>query len=139
RAMNDIDAAPGGLLAWQMNGADLAPEHGYPLRTVVPGYIGARSVKWLTKIVVSDRPSPNHYVATAYKLVTEDTDLALAEVAPIYRFPINVAICEPAPNAGVKAGQVSIQGYALTSGRADARITKVEVSANGGRRWVEAR
>ena len=55
-----------------MNEAPLTADHGYPLRTVVPGFIGARSVKWLAKIVVSDRTSPNHYVAEAYKVAGLD-------------------------------------------------------------------
>ncbi len=122
-----------------MNGDDLSAEHGRPLRTVVPGYIGARSVKWLSRIVVSDRPSPNHYVQNAYKLVTEDTGLFLAEQNPIYRFPINVAICDPAPQAKLTGETVTVRGYALPSGLPDARIRDVEVSANGGRRWVKAR
>jgi len=56
------------LLAWEMNGEPLAPVHGAPVRVVVPGYIGARSVKWLGRIVVSDHPSENNFVARDYKL-----------------------------------------------------------------------
>jgi sulfite oxidase len=93
-------------------------------------------VKWLSRIVVSDRPSPNHYVQSAYKTVAEDSDLIKAEQNPIYRFPINVAICDPAPEANVSNGSVTVRGYALPSGLKDARIRDVEVSANGGRRWI---
>ena len=67
-----------------MNDQPLTAEHGFPLRTLVPGFIGARSVKWLTKITVSDRPSPNHYVAEAYKLVQSDDKAELAAAEPIY-------------------------------------------------------
>jgi len=59
---------PGTLVALEMNGRPLAREHGYPARTVVPGYIGARSVKWLGRIIVADRPSENNFVARDYKL-----------------------------------------------------------------------
>ena len=45
------------LLAWEMNGEPLAPEHGYPLRVVVPGWIGARSVKWVSRIELRREPS----------------------------------------------------------------------------------
>ena len=40
------------LLAFEMNGAPLEPVHGFPLRAIVPGYIGARSVKWLERITL---------------------------------------------------------------------------------------
>jgi sulfite oxidase len=92
----------GPLLAHAMNGSPLTAEHGFPLRTIVPGYIGARSVKWLAKIVVSDRPSPNHYVAEAYKLIQRDDKTEVAAAEPIYSYPINAAICSPA--AGTKPG-----------------------------------
>jgi DMSO/TMAO reductase YedYZ molybdopterin-dependent catalytic subunit len=42
---------PNVLIAYQMNGQDLTPDHGYPLRAIVPGYYGMSSVKWLTDIV----------------------------------------------------------------------------------------
>lgn len=50
----------GMLLSWAMNGEALEPDHGFPLRLVVPGQIGGRSVKWLKKIVVSDKESQHH-------------------------------------------------------------------------------
>lgn len=50
----------GMLLAWAMNGEALEPDHGFPLRLVVPGQIGGRSVKWLKRIEVSDKESQHH-------------------------------------------------------------------------------
>lgn len=132
------DPVPGALLAWNMNGEKLSPDHGYPLRTVVPGYIGARSVKWLGKIVVSDRPSPNHYVATAYKIVRETGAIDWSESGPIYRYPINGAIGQPAVDAELSPGMVDVAGYALPSGRPGSRITAVRVSADG-QHWTQAR
>jgi sulfite oxidase len=126
------------LLAHAMNGQPLTSEHGFPLRTLVPGYIGARSVKWLSKIVVSDRPSPNHYVAEAYKLVTTDSKDELAKAEPIYEFPINAAICLPASGEKLKAGEVTVAGYALPPGDGKTTIAKVELSIDGGRTWKAA-
>jgi sulfite oxidase len=123
------------LLANEMNDQPLAVQHGFPLRTVVPGYIGARSVKWLSKIVVSDRPSPNHFMTEAYKLVTTDSKDDLAKAEPIYEFPINAAICAPAAREKLEAGETAIQGYALPPGDGRATIAKVEISADGGRNW----
>ena len=124
------------LLAHAMNESVLSPDHGYPLRAVVPGYIGARSVKWLGKIVVSDRPSPNHYVATAYKIVTQTDPLDWSEAGPIYRFPINAAICTPAPNAQMAAGKIQLTGYALASGRDGSKIRDLRISADNGKSWT---
>jgi sulfite oxidase len=124
------------LLTHTMNDAPLTPDHGYPLRMVVPGYIGARSVKWLGKIVVSDRPSPNHYVATAYKIVTKTDPLDWSESGPIYRYPINAAICTPKPNTQAAAGQVELTGYALPSGRSGSNIKDLLISADDGKTWT---
>ncbi|MBT5017429.1 MAG: molybdopterin-dependent oxidoreductase, partial [Planctomicrobium sp.] len=135
KAMDDSSTMPGTLLCTHMNGEALPPDHGYPLRTVVPGYIGARSVKWLGTINVSDKPSTNHYIATAYKVVEEGTDLEWAEEGPIYRFPINSVICTPSPNEKLKPGKVQVAGYALPPGEADRTITRVDVSADGGKTW----
>ena len=139
KALADSDAMPGTLLATHMNGKPLAPDHGFPLRTVVPGYIGARSVKWLGRIVVSDRPSPNHYVANNYKLVVEGTDIEWAEAGPIYRYPLNSVICTPFSGAALKGGKITLTGYALPSGQAETTITRIEVSVDGGRSWSRAR
>jgi len=127
------------LAAWQMNGEPLAAEHGFPLRMVVPGFIGARSVKWLGKIVVSDRPSPNHYVAEAYKIVRSDDKAEVAAASPIYEYPVNAAICLPEPNARLKAGKNMIAGYALAHGDPACRLESVEVSIDGGQNWQAAR
>jgi sulfite oxidase len=133
-----MDKASPVLLAHSMNDQPLAAQHGFPLRTIVPGYIGARSVKWLTKIVVSDRPSPNHFVAEAYKLVQSEDKDELAKAEPIYQFPLNAAICAPAAGAKVKAGEVAIAGYALPPGDGKSTIAKVELSTDGGRSWKRA-
>ena len=135
--INDGQSAP--LLSDQMNGEALTPDHGFPLRTVVPGYIGARSVKWLGKIVVSDCPSPNHYVATAYKIVRDQTAMSWNEAGPIYRFPVNAAVCTPESQSQVDVGKHTVTGYALPTGIAGSVIRVVNVSVDGGRSWKEAK
>ena len=128
----------GALLAYAMNEAPLTPDHGFPLRGVVPGYIGARSVKWLGRITVSDRPSDNHFMTHAYKLVTEDKPEQWDKAEIIYTYPINAAICAPAAGAEVKPGRIAVQGYALAPGERDRQIATVEVSADGGKSWTKA-
>jgi len=125
-------------LAHAMNGEPLTPEHGAPLRAIVPGYIGARSVKWLTKITVSDRPSPNHYVAEAYKLIQSEDKAEVAAAPPINAFPVNAAICSPAAGTKLKTGKQTLAGYALPGGESGT-IAKVEISRDGGRNWTAAK
>lgn len=55
------------LLAYEMNGKELPQDHGYPIRIVAPGIVGARNVKWLGKIVVSEEESKSHWQQNDYK------------------------------------------------------------------------
>src|SRR5919199_6530666 len=59
------------LLAWAMNGEPLPPVHGAPLRLVVPGYIGARSVKWVERVEVRSTPWPRYFQHHVYRLLPE--------------------------------------------------------------------
>ncbi len=139
KALSADDRGAHALLATKMNDKPLTAEHGAPLRTVVPGFIGARSVKWLKKIVVSDRPSPNHFLAHAYKLYTDDTPAAIDAAAPLYEFAINSAVCLPSPDSAVSAGLSKVQGFALPAGDEGRTIKLVELSVDGGNSWVAAK
>lgn len=125
------------LLAWAMNGDPLTPLHGAPVRLVVPGYIGARSVKWLHRITVQHAPSQNYFQAQAYRLLPADHDpddgaagFALGAVA------LNSAILLPLDGAHIPAGRTTVRGYAFAGG--GRRVTRVDVSADGGERWQQA-
>ncbi len=48
------------ILAWEMNESPLTPDHGFPLRLIVPGQIGAKSVKWLSRIAIKDIESQGY-------------------------------------------------------------------------------
>jgi sulfite oxidase len=130
--------SPEVLVAFAMNGEALAPEHGYPLRVVVPGFAGVRSPKWLAGITVQDRPSDNHMQQRDYKLlpsdVTEQT-VDWDEGITIYDMPLNSVICEPSPHAELAAGSTTLRGYAVATAR---EIMRVDVSADGGRSWRQA-
>jgi sulfite oxidase len=114
---------PETLIAVSMNGNRLSREHGYPARTIVPGFIGARSVKWLTRIVVSDRPSENNFVARDYKLfppeATPET-VKPEQFAPIYEMVLGSAICSPRAGDRVTAGKIRVRGYAVPPGESGA-------------------
>lgn len=133
---------PETLVALEMNGHPLSREHGYPARTVVPGYIGARSVKWLGRIVVSDKSSDNNFVARDYKLFPPEAapeTVKPEQFEPIYEFVLASAICSPAAGQTVKAGRLRIQGYAVPPGDVGSAVGGVEVSADGGATWSPAR
>lgn len=137
KAFDETAGLPGALLVTKMNGQPLTPDHGFPLRMVVPGYIGARSVKWLNKITLANRPSPNHYVAHAYKVVTEDKPLAWAEAGPIYRYALNSVIAHPSCRITDRP-MLQLVGYALPYGDG-AKIKRVELSTDGGKTWKPAK
>ncbi len=126
------------LLVDMMNGEYLLPDHGSPLRVFVPGYIGARSVKWVTRIFVREMPSDNYYQAHAYKLfapsvqpetVKWDDGLMLGELS------INSAIMQPNDGDTLPAGRMTIKGWAMSGGSG---IARVDVSLDGGINWQTA-
>ncbi len=127
------------LLAFEMNGKPLTPTHGAPLRAVVPGYIGARSVKWLTKITVQKTPSTNHYQQTAYKIFPPHVDKNSVDWTKglmLSEGQINSLICSPQENETLSKGATTIRGYATTGGGRS--IERVEISTDGGKHWTEA-
>lgn len=133
----DKASCPEVLLAYAMNSQPLTPAHGYPLRAVVPGYFGARSVKWLAEIRLQREPSQNYFYAHAYQLfppgarpetVDWSSGIKLGEM------PVNTVICSPEAGARLSAGPVRVQGFALSS----RPVARVEVSVNGGQTWVVA-
>lgn len=130
--------APEVLLAFAMNGRPLAPEHGFPVRVVVPGFAGVRSPKWLARITVQNRPSDNHMQQRDYKLLPPETTPETVDWSAgvtINAMPLNAAICEPAPNATLSAGPIEVRGYAIATAR---DVTRVDVSMDGGKSWVQA-
>jgi sulfite oxidase len=129
--------SPEVILAYEMNGQPLRPEHGFPLRVVVPGYVGARSVKWLFDITLQDSPSDNYFQAHEYKLfppyTTEETvnhseGFALGEVS------LNAVICSPSDGTLVQAGSVLFRGYAVAGG--GRTIERVDLSTDEGKSWI---
>lgn len=135
----DKATAPEVLLAWAMNDEPLAAVHGAPLRVVVPGYIGARSVKWLQRITVSAEPSPNYFQATAYRLLPAEADPDAAgpgDGLPLGTVALNSAILTPSDGESVPSGPVSVSGYAFAGG--DRAIARVDVSIDGGSTWAQA-
>jgi len=131
--------SPEVLLAYEMNGEPLTPGHGFPLRVVAPGYIGARSVKWLANIRVQEEPSSNYYQTHAYKLFPPQVDEETADWSKglmLGELSVNSVICQPADEEMLPAGPVSVRGYAVTGG--DRSVERVDVSIDGGESWISA-
>jgi sulfite oxidase len=115
---------PDTLVAWAMNGEDIPPIHGGPLRLVAPGYPGSAWQKWIGRIEIRDRVHDGRLMEE-YRIDGE----------VIEEMPVNCVITRPAN--GFETGQpLGVGGYAW-SGRS--RIEKVSVSVDGGASWHEAR
>jgi sulfite oxidase len=128
------------LLALDLNGEPLSPVHGFPVRVVVPGYIGARSVKWLSTITVQAEPSTNYFQARAYRVFPPEVGpetVRWEDGVPLSDIPLNAVIWEPGEGALLPSGSTRIRGWAL-AGRGR-RIDRVEVSTDEGASWTRAR
>jgi len=124
------------LLAWAMNGEPLPVEHGAPLRAVVPGYVGARSVKWLDRIEVRDRPWGGFFQDVAYRLLPVEGEPAPGAGIPLGEIALNAAILAPEDDERLDAGPAVVRGYAFAGG--ERRVARVDVSVDGGEHWRQA-
>jgi sulfite oxidase len=124
------------LLAWSMNGEPLPPVHGAPLRVVVPGYIGARSVKWLQRIEVGPAPWEGYFQHVVYRLLPEDGTPGPGAGMPLGLVALNADVLSPADGATVAAGPVEVRGYAFAGG--ERYVARVDVSTDGATSWSQA-
>lgn len=113
------------LLAYAMNGEDLPPEHGAPLRLIVPGWYGMASVKWLARLRLIERRFDGFFQTERYVV----GDRPLREIAE------RALITSPRDGERIAARPFVARGYAW-SGRGD--LGRVEISTDGGRTWREA-
>ncbi|GCB65835.1 hypothetical protein scyTo_0007798 [Scyliorhinus torazame] len=129
------------LLAYEMNGENLSRDHGFPLRVVVPGVVGARNVKWLSKIIVSKEESKSHWQVNDYKGFSPSVDWDTVDfsTAPaIQELPIQSAITTPCNDDHISADddEVTVKGYAWSGGGQE--VIRVDVSLDGGKTWQVA-
>ncbi|MCS7024033.1 MAG: sulfite oxidase [Bryobacteraceae bacterium] len=131
---------PATILALEMNGEPLPELHGFPARLVVPGWDGASWVKWVTKIVLSEKPDSGFYMATAYKYPRRLTPPGVPprpeEMESIEGMAVKSFFTKPAREAKFKLGPVLLQGVAWAG---EHRVLRVEVSVDGGASWRQAR
>jgi sulfite oxidase len=124
------------LLAWAMNGERLPPVHGGPLRVVVPGYIGARSVKWLERIELRPTPWPGYFQDVVYRLLPPDGKQGPGAGIALGLVALNADVLSPADGETVAAGPVEVRGYAFAGG--ERYIKRVDVSLDGSAAWSQA-
>jgi DMSO/TMAO reductase YedYZ molybdopterin-dependent catalytic subunit len=133
----DVALADDVLLAYEMNGAPLLPQHGFPLRLLVPGWYGMTNVKWLTGITVVNEPFQGYQHTAGYRFRVDEGD----EGTPVTRMQPRALMVPPGiPDFNTRARTVPV-GSCVLEGRAWsgwAPVTRVEVSADGGENWAEA-
>src|SRR2546430_6788362 len=119
------------LLAYAQNGERLRPEQGYPVRLLLPGFEGNMNVKWLRRLKLGDRPFHSREETSKY------TDLMADGTAREFSFVMEAksVITHPSGGQRIDRGFCEISGLAW-SGRG--RITRVDVSTDGGRSWRQA-
>ncbi|ESR60316.1 Sulfite oxidase [Citrus sinensis] len=127
------------LLAYEMNGEPLNRDHGYPLRVVVPGVIGARSVKWLDTINILAEECQGFFMQKDYKMFPPSVNwdnINWKSRRPLMDFPVQCVICSLEDVNVMKPGKAKVSGYAVSGGGRG--IERVDISVDGGKNWVEA-
>jgi DMSO/TMAO reductase YedYZ molybdopterin-dependent catalytic subunit len=134
-----LDEVLGGdsILAYEINGTPLPPQHGFPLRLLVPGWYGMTSVKWLARMTVADAPFDGYQQRRGYRLRQDEDE----EGEPVSRIqPRSLMVPPGIPefltrSRIVPAGLCRLEGRAWSGG---SEIVGVEVSADGGETWSDA-
>ncbi|MFB4299087.1 sulfite oxidase [Actinomadura sp. NTSP31] len=127
KALKDV------LLAYEMNGAPLPPDHGFPVRLVVPSWVGIANIKWLGDIQVADEPLFSPWNTRYYRLF--GPGYPPEGTAPLTRMNVKSAFELPW-EAALPAGHQILHGRSWSG---NGRVRRVEVSVDGGATWRPAR
>jgi sulfane dehydrogenase subunit SoxC len=133
-ALSELEHA---LLAYEMNGVALPPQHGFPLRLVVPGWYGMTNVKWLARITLLEEPFQGYQQAVGYRMY--DADGVAGD--PVARMlPRSLMVPPGVPDfltreRHVEPGPVTLTGRAWSG---HAPVDRVEVSTDGGDSFAPA-
>ncbi|XP_017247630.1 nitrate reductase [NADH] [Daucus carota subsp. sativus] len=142
-----MDEARDIILAYMQNGEVLSPDHGFPVRMIIPGFIGGRMVKWLKRIVVTTKESENYYHYNDNRVLPSHVDAELANSEAWWYKPeyiinelnINSVITTPCHDEILPINSYTTQrpyilkGYAYSGG--GKKVTRVEVTMDGGESW----
>jgi DMSO/TMAO reductase YedYZ molybdopterin-dependent catalytic subunit len=125
------------LLAYEVNGIPLPPQHGYPLRLIVPGWYGMTSVKWLARMTVRDEPFDGYQMRHSYRVRYEEEEPGepITTIAP-RSLMVPPGIPEYQSRTRIlDAGPCELVGRAWSGG---AEVVAVDVSVDGGATWAGA-
>jgi DMSO/TMAO reductase YedYZ molybdopterin-dependent catalytic subunit len=127
KALDDV------LIAYEMNGQPLLPDHGAPARVVVPGWVGVANIKWVGQIEVAAEPLYSTWNTTQYRMIGPDYP---PDTPPLTDQVVKSAFEKLPWNAEVAAGRpVLLQGRSWSGLGA---IERVDVSTDGGQSWRRA-
>ncbi len=130
-----LETASSVLLAYKMNDVELPPEHGFPVRAIVPGWYAMASIKWLQRIIVTDEPFNGYFQTLDYAFWKRRGDMV--ERVPLSEMQTKAEIARPAEGEIVPANShVRVHGAAWTT---NGEIIKVELSTDGGSTWGDAK
>lgn len=130
------------LLVHTMNGDPLPRDHGYPVRALVPGTVGARNVKWLSRVVASNEEYKGQWQQRDYKGFSPNVDWSnvdFSSAPAIQELPVTSLICAPPPHTSIdtkECSTITVEGVAWSGGGRS--IVRVDVSADGGKTWLTA-
>ncbi|MGW6058559.1 sulfite oxidase [Streptomyces sp. NPDC055189] len=128
KALDDV------ILAYEMNGAPLPPDHGYPVRVLVPAWVGIASIKWVGDIEVSAQPLYSPWNTQFYRLFGEhyppegSTPLTRQTLKSAFELPLNASV-DAATTHHLTGRSWSAAGA----------ITRVDISTDAGTTWHRAR
>ena len=125
------------ILAYEVNGVPLPPQHGFPLRLVVPGWYGMTSVKWLGRVTLLDAPYDGYQQSHSYRLRQHEDE----EGVPLTRIQPRSLMVPPGIPEFLSRARIVRSGGCRLEGRAwsgDAELAAVEVSTDGGATWAPA-
>ncbi|CDP19741.1 unnamed protein product [Coffea canephora] len=142
-----MDASRDIILAYMQNGELLTPDHGFPVRMIIPGFIGGRMVKWLSRIIVTTQESDSYYHFKDNRVLPSHVDAELANSEAWWYKPefiinelnINSIITTPCHdeilpiNSWTTQRPYTLRGYAYSGG--GKKVTRVEVTMDGGDTW----
>jgi DMSO/TMAO reductase YedYZ molybdopterin-dependent catalytic subunit len=124
---------PDVLIAYQMNGRDLTPDHGYPLRAIVPGHYGMASVKWLTNVVAATQPFQGYWQTSDYGYWDDSAGVPIRR--PLAEMKLKSQIARPRVYETLEPNRpYTIFGAAWAG---DIDVTEIWISLDGGELWVQ--
>jgi len=121
------------LIAYQMNGRDLTPDHGYPIRAIVPGHYGMASVKWLTNIVATTEPFQGYWQTSDYGYWDDSAGVPVRR--PLAEMKLKSQIARPRVYETLEPNRSCTVFGAAWAGDTD--VTEIWISDDGGASWVQ--